>query len=497
MLKLFTPDNVRSVERDLIANGATEVSLIFSAASGIINRLSIDKTYSVLCGKGNNGGDGFCLAHLLHERGAIVKAFLIGGETSAAEKYYYDKCREDGIVGDDPYSFDGDVIIDCVFGIGFHGEAQGEYARAIDYINVRKKSGSEVYSVDIPSGLDALNGVASQHTVHADKTFVIGYYKTGVVLNDAKDHVGEKVFVDIGFTELDSSDFLAEEKDFTTFVAPRKNSSHKYDHGFVGVMGGSESFSGAIKLANLAAAACRSGAGVTRLITGKELAPFVAPYLLESTLSTLRSENGRIVFDRASIDASVSRLDSLAVGMGMTDCEQTRKVVEYLLNNFEGILIIDADGLNVLKGNVDVLKKAVGKVVITPHLGEFARLTGLNAAEIAKDPIFHARSFAQEFGVTVLLKGTATVVSDGVKSVVVDRGTAGMATAGSGDVLSGVLAAITSKNGIAAETVAFAPFVCGLAAEIASETIPNTAYIASDTVSYLKNAFSRLNEMRK
>ena len=468
--------------------------MILRAASGIAKLLDADRSYVVVCGKGNNGGDGFCLADILYDRGAKVSVVYLADVMTEAEKYYYEKCLSAGVRVE---KFDGtipraDVIIDCVFGIGFRGELKGEYLASVQAINQARSSGTLVYSVDVPSGLNADNGLA-EVCVEADKTFVIGAYKTGLFLNKAKDVVGEKVFVDIDIKAEDPIATYCEKADFIGAFPMRKNYANKYDYGFIGVMGGSVNYSGAAKLCNVAACAASSGAGVVRLIVGESFAPYVAPYLLESTLFTV-PDNGRSVeFSSEAIDEAVKRLAALSVGMGMTDCDGVRKTVLYLLETFKGDLIIDADGLNSIKNDTERLKRSVcRRVVITPHTGEFARLTGKTRADIDGDPISVAKGFASEFGVIVLLKGTTTVVTDGKEVLLIGDGYAGQATAGSGDVLSGVISAFCGYMQASVKTVALAAYVCNRASVIAGRNVCATAFTASDTVSGIKSAINEL-----
>ena len=286
---------------------------------------------------------------------------------------------------------------------------------------------------------------------------------------------------------------LMKASDLADVFKERGRDTNKYDYGFVGILGGSENYSGAAKLANLAACACAGGAGVVRLIVAENIKSYVAPYLLESTLFSLPSEESGLLYDEEALSNATRRLDALAVGMGMGANEVTRKTVEYLLANFKGKLVIDADGLNALSGVKDPFANATPKrVVLTPHVGEFARLTGLTAEKITADPIDCAENYAKTNGVILLLKGSTTIVTDGTETLLTRSGDAGMATAGSGDVLSGVLSAFGGFTDLGVKEVAAAAYVCGRAAEIARENVCALAHTASDTVSCLKRALTEL-----
>ena len=210
----------------------------------------------------------------------------------------------------------------------------------------------------------------------------------------------------------------------------RDENANKYDFGVVGIMGGCVNFSGAIKLASMSLAAMRSGAGLTRVIVPKDIVSFVAPYLVEQTLFPIDS----------NINDAIKNIDVLAVGMGWGVSNENEEYLKYILNNFTGVLIIDADGLNILTSNLELLNDTQVKIVLTPHLKEFSRLINKDVTDIKENRKEYALEFAKKYGVILLLKGHETIVTDGDTTYSVDVGSPGMATAGSGDVLSGILA---------------------------------------------------------
>lgn len=258
----------------------------------------------------------------------------------------------------------------------------------------------------------------------------------------------------------------------------RDKDANKYDFGVVGVMGGSLSFSGAIKLASMSALAMRSGAGIVRVIVGKNIANLVAPYLLEQTLFALDG----------NLHKALEHLDCLAVGMGWGISEENKNNLEYILNNYTGKLIIDADALNILASNLDVLKNTKAQVVLTPHLKEFSRLIKKDDLGGIDERKQEVRKFAKEYGVIVLLKGCVTIISDGTITYLVEAGDPGMATAGSGDVLSGILAGFLGYNSYSPLSVAAAAFMAGLAGALASKEYTDIAMVASDTIKYIPEA---------
>lgn len=280
-----------------------------------------------------------------------------------------------------------------------------------------------------------------------------------------------------------------EAKDVKNKFAQRPSDTNKGDYGYVGIMGGSLEYSGAVKLANLSASAMRAGCGVIRLIVPNSISKIVAPYLLEQTMFTIDDENSKILFKKEQIDESLNKLKALAIGMGWGMSNDYEKILEYILSNYEMPIVIDADGLNTLSNmNKDILNNTNCKVILTPHLKEFERLSNINIVDIKQNTINIAKEFAKKYNVILLLKGPTTIVTDGKIIYLVKRGCAGMATAGSGDVLSGILVGLLGYNEPDILSVASGAYLNGLAGELAQENYTDISMIASDTVKSLPKA---------
>ena len=260
-------------------------------------------------------------------------------------------------------------------------------------------------------------------------------------------------------------------------------------------MGGCVEYSGAAKLANMSAAALRAGCGVVTLAVPDAIANSVSPYLLESTLLPMPCDaSGKMTYSPKILDNILSRYASIAVGMGWGSSDAYQDILAHLLQNVHQPLIIDADGLNTLsKMDLSLLKGVKAPVILTPHLMEFSRLSGESVAEIESDPIAHATAFAKEYGVILLLKGCCTIVTDGKTVYLSNRGSAGMATAGSGDVLSGILAGLCGYLPPDALTVAAGAYLAGMAGELAQEKGSAVSMVASDTVKEIANALRILS----
>lgn len=288
---------------------------------------------------------------------------------------------------------------------------------------------------------------------------------------------------------------ILKKKDIKNIFPKRDENSNKGDFGYVGIMGGSIEYSGAVKLANLSLASLTSGAGVVRVIIPKEIVNGVMPYLLEQTLFTIESIDGHMIFDKEKIDKSLEKLKALAIGMGWGEGKDNKKILTYILENYEIPVIIDADGLNTLaKMDKEILNKTKCKVILTPHLKEFQRISGYDLEEIKKRPEELAVEFTKKYNVILLLKGHKTIVTNGKEGYVVEKGCPGMATAGSGDVLSGILVGILGYNNPSVLSVAAGAYLAGLAGEIAQNKLNDISMKASDTIANISEA---INEIRK
>ena len=286
-----------------------------------------------------------------------------------------------------------------------------------------------------------------------------------------------------------------ETKDIKNKFIQRQRDTNKGDYGYVGIMGGSLEYSGAVKLANLSASAMRAGCGVVRVIVPEGIAKAVAPYLLEQTIFPMNDNANKMVFSEEQINETLAKLKALAIGMGWGQSKEYEKILEYILGNYNIPVVIDADGLNTIsKINMDILKSTKCKVILTPHLKEFERLSKIKVEDIKKDEITIAKDFAKKYDVILLLKGPTTVVTDGEKVYLVKRGCPGMATAGSGDVLSGILVGLLGYNEPDILTVATGAYLNGIAGEIAQEKYTDISMIASDTVKCLPEAIKKIRE---
>ncbi|MBO5338406.1 MAG: NAD(P)H-hydrate dehydratase [Clostridia bacterium] len=496
MKEILSVDNMRKSDEHTIKTFVSSKELMYSAALGIYNSIPFDSFSSpkalIVCGTGNNAGDGYALASIMAKNGHRVSLLLIEDRFSEDGKYYFDKCLEQGV----KYSFyDGilpkaDIIVDCIFGTGFYGEPKEIYKEVINKINT---SCAFVVSADINSGLNGDSGLGVC-SVKSDLTVSIGSYKSGHFLGMAKDKIGSLVNCNIGIEPQDKPYYLFEKEDAKKLLLKRENYSHKGTYGYITLIGGSYEYSGAIKLANMSASAMRTGTGVVRLATPKSIGFSVMPYLVEPTLYPLSEENDAIKFVSEEIDGALKGVKAVGIGMGLGQNGENDKIIRYILDNYSLPVLLDADAINtVSRLDSSLLKSTKCKLVLTPHLKEFERLSGVPLKEIENNPVVYAREYARENGVVLLLKGSSTIITDGENVIISNTGSAGMATAGSGDVLSGIITSLLGQYpSKVLEMACLGAYINGYAGELAEKENGAISMIASDTAKNVSSAIKSL-----
>ena len=292
--------------------------------------------------------------------------------------------------------------------------------------------------------------------------------------------------------KINNNTYEIEINDVKYLVKERNIDSNKGDFGKAGIYGGSIEYSGALKLAYLSLSALRSGCGISRVLVKKEILPLLGPNILEQTLCILPDYNDKF-YDK--LKDSIKDLDSLVFGMGLGSDKHLEEVLEFLIKNYTGNLIIDADGLNTLsKMNLNILKEKTCNILLTPHLKEFSRLINKPIEEIKKDSLNLVKEFASTYKVTILLKGHTTIITAGNTTYLVKTGCAGMATAGSGDVLSGILAGLLAYLNFSLLTISLGVLINGLAGCLAEEDNTDISMIASDTINNIGKAIKKIRE---
>jgi len=448
------PDAERMRETDTWAieqQGVPSLDLMERAGAGLA-RLTADLApegaVAVVCGKGNNGGDGLVAARLLRDEGRDVRVLLTGAA---------DDLRGDAAVnlqqlpGDPPESFaaralaDAAVIVDALLGTGFAGEPREPIKGAIEAINA---TDAVVVAADVPSGVDASTGVVAGVAVRAGATATFHAAKPGLWITPGKTHAGEVRVIEIGIPPgaPTAADVGLIRPSVLARIPRREPGSTKFSEGAVLVVGGSAGLTGAPTLASEAAA--RAGAGY--VITGvpRSLSPIFELRLLEVMTRALPDEDGS--FAMAAVEPALQaaeRADAMVLGPGLGRAEGVGEFARELARRVELPLLLDADGLNAHAGAPEGLAERPGPTVLTPHAGELGRLLDLPSAQIDAARLRHARHAADVSGAIVVLKGDDSLVAEPAGRVAVSPGGApALATAGTGDVLSGTIGAVLAKG---------------------------------------------------
>ncbi len=427
----------------------------------------------IVVGKGNNGNDGLEVARLLK---------TVHGFNVAVFKSYEPNFEI--------FNLKFDIIIDCLFGIGLSRNVDGENKKIIELIN---ESGCFIISCDISSGLNANNGLVMGSAVKAHVTIAIQELKYGHLLNDGIDFSGDIIVKDVGIAVWEENfASLITADDVKPFFVKRKRNVNKGSFGKTAIIGGSKSFSGSSLLSINALTSLKMGVGYSYLFIPESLHTVYACKNPECIVKTFKDYQGFYVFDEKDV-VELLNFDSIALGMGMGVSEEVYKLICYLLKNYKGNLLIDADGLNSLsKYGLKVLSDKTCEVVLTPHIGEFSRLIDVEKSLIINNPIEYCKSFSEKYKVITCLKSSTTVISDGEKVIINTSGNNSLAKAGSGDVLAGVLSGLLTRDESLIDCVSVGAYIFGLSADIAVKEQNEYTVTATDVVSALPKAINSI-----
>ncbi len=459
----------------------------------------------ILAGVGNNGGDGACIARLLRQRGYLVNLSVIGDLTKCSDLLLRQLkiCEKYGIVADtfsnirDNKSLsEWDIIVDALFGIGLSRNITGTYEDAVCFINhCKEERGADllVTAVDIPSGVNADNGNICGIAVKADMTVTFNQVKLGHILYPGCEYTGELFVEDAGITEdsfcgkLPGAFYYNEE--VSALLPVRKKDANKGTNGKVLIVAGSKDISGACVLA--AGACLRAGAGMVKVITAAENADIVKSLVPEAMIDTYQDFEPT----RDKIVSNIQWSDAVVIGPGLSTGIKGIELVQNVLKECDKHLVMDADALNIISEDQGirnlVANYAIGgkKLILTPHLAEFARLFGKPVKECKSNIMKYTKELADELRCTVICKDARTIISDSnEKKIYINvSGNDGMATAGSGDVLSGIVGALICNDCSSFETACLGAYIHGVAGDNAAAKHGKYAMVASDIAAELEN----------
>ena len=437
----------------------------------------------IFCGGGNNGGDGLGAARWLQSYGVSVRAFVVGAALDAVqgdaalELAMFTKAggRVEALSTEDDWvlaelaASKADVLVDALLGTGFHGELEGDVLRACELLN---KSEKYILAVDVPTGVNADNGAVSENAVRADHTVTMALVKTGLLLYPGREYCGDIELADISMPvklveEYKSDKYRRTDEIVRELLPLRKANAHKGDAGRVVICAGSPGYTGAAALAS--DAAVKAGAGLVSLYTPLSSRDVLAIKLTEVMVHGLLERMPGILGGGAASDvaSSAEAADVLAIGPGLGTSESTQEAVRTILQKITTPVVIDADALTALAGHTEILAAMQAQKVLTPHPGEMARLTGLEIAEIEADRINIAKKYAEQWQAIVVLKGAPTVIGCPNGTVYVNStGNSSLATGGSGDVLTGIIAGLAAQEISLQEAAICGVYLHGLAAEL-------------------------------
>lgn len=514
---LVTAEEMRDMDRNTIDSfGVPGRVLMENAGRGAVRVLLKsfpdiqNRNVGVIAGRGNNGGDGFVIARYLFQRGVRVKVFLLAersavkGDAAANLELLY-KLNVPVIEIPEPSAMVSHKIamlhqqiwVDAILGTGLNSEVKGYFKEVIRFLN---ESGKPVFAVDIPSGLNSDTGQPLGECIRASATATFAYAKTGHCVYPGAELTGALTVVDIGIPpfmadQVSPRQHLMNRKNMSGLLINRSPDAHKGSAGHLLVVAGSPGKSGAAAMT--AVSAMRAGAGLVTAAVPVSIHSALETLAIEIMTCPLPDEGSGMLGMGAfeSIMDQSSKKQCLALGPGMGQSDDARSLTAAIVQESRIPVVIDADGLNCIAGQTDILKSVEIPLVLTPHPGEMARLTGLSTAEVQKDRIACARQFAQTTGTHVVLKGAATVIAHPDGSVYINQtGNSGMASGGMGDILTGIIAGLITQGYSCESAVRLGVYMHGLTADTLSREIGPAGYLAGDLMNAIPETMARLGD---
>jgi len=444
-MKVLTKALIRKSEENAVKSGVSSFRDLMLCAGNTAAKIICEKTdciskkIAILCGNGNNGGDGCVIARYLYEHGAEVTLITpMGNPVTENAAYYYDILPAH-IRKTDCFEGDFDIIIDAVFGIGLNRELDDKLNRLFEKVN---SCDAVKIAIDIPSGIEADSGKILGTTFCADYTITFIALKPCFLLPEGSDYCGEVTVADIGVNPDDLSYDTIEKPIFPK----RKHNSHKGTFGTALLICGSYGMAGAAILA--AKGALRSGVGIAKCVLCDGIYPPFTVSVPEAVCIPIKqNSSGSLCSDKIDIPELTKNCNALLFGCGVGTSQDSEKILRKILTQCKIPIVLDADGINCLCSCIELLRTSQAPVIITPHPGEMARLCGKSVKEIESSRVQVASEFAEKHNCTVVLKGANTIVAEPSGKISFNTtGNPGMATGGSGDVLAGITVSLLAQG---------------------------------------------------
>jgi NAD(P)H-hydrate epimerase len=462
-----------------------------------------DKKFVVFCGGGNNGGDGFVVARKIHSNGGEAKVFLLGDEAKfkgAARRNFeivskmpIEVSKVGSIESIKSAVLHSDAIVDAIFGTGLIREVGGIYRDVIQVINESKKI---VFSVDIPSGINGNTGEVMGCAVNADYTVTFGLPKIGNMLHPGYDHCGKLYVSHISFPpSLYDSDSIKVEINNPVALPKRGKDAHKGDFGEVLFIAGASSYLGAPYFSALSF--LKAGGGYSRLATPVSISSFLANKGSEIVfIPQKETPSGSIALGNKDKLLELSqKMDMVVIGPGLSLNGETQELVRQLAQEIKKPLLIDGDGITAISKDIAIIKKRKSETILTPHLGEMSRMTKIEISELNKNKIGVLQRTAKELNAIIVLKGAHSLIGYPDETVFINMsGNPGMATAGSGDVLTGTIAAMFGLGLPLKDAVRMGVFLHGFSGDLAAKDKGEDGITAQDILDYLPATMKHYRE---
>ena len=509
IMKIATAQQMRNIDRRAIREfGLSGTVLMENAATAVMAEM--DKFFGglagsrigILCGKGNNGGDGLALARRLRVRGVQVRVALLAplsavrGEAkvnlSIIQKMDVELKANASTNAISEVVAWADILVDALLGVGLSTPLKGTHAFAVELMNA---SGKPVVSVDVPTGVNADTGEVMGSAVRADLTVTMALPKRGLALYPGAEYTGTLRVADLGIpAEVIEKEKIAagllDRSSVMGIIDRGGPDAHKGAFGHALIVAGSPGKAGAAVMA--AQGALRAGAGLVSVATPNELAPVIQAQVCEAMcVPSAESLEGTLgIGAEEELLKAAGAMTACAIGPGLSTHYETSQAVRNLIQRLTIPMVIDADGLNALAGHLELLKRLKAPVVMTPHPGEMGRLLGISSDDVQKDRIGIASAFARKYNVTLALKGAATVVATPDGRVFINgNGNPGMATGGTGDVLTGMIGGLLAQGYSATQAACLGVYLHGFAGDLAASEKGEISMTAGDLIGKISEAF--------
>ncbi|MRS12686.1 MAG: NAD(P)H-hydrate dehydratase [Actinobacteria bacterium] len=496
----FTAEQMRAIEDRADADGVATVAELMRRAGATlaaeVSRRVPSGPVVAVCGTGNNGGDGWVAAKLLHEAGRDVRVVALAapGDLSGSAADAAVEATRAGV----PFDLCGQhrplertaVVIDALFGFGLRGAMREPAARLVPEIAL---CGAAVIAADVPSGVDADTGAVTGAAVSADVTVTFTARKPGLLIYPGASFAGEVVVADIGVPkEMLSAPGALElpgVADVSSLLPVAPPDAHKGSRGRVAIVAGSRAYAGAAVLA--AQGALRMGAGYVYAVVPEVIGDVIRASLPGAIVRAVPAAADGTVARLDAVLSSVADADAVVVGPGLTTAPGVGEVVHALLTNVSVPLVLDADALNALAGDMAAIDSRTAPLVLTPHPGEASRLLGISAEGVQADRVGAALALSRGHHVC-LLKGARTVIAGAGRSALILTGNAGLARAGSGDVLAGMAGTLLAQGVAPFDAAVLSAHLHGRAAEYGTAALTETCFTSADIVTFLPEAVREL-----